>query len=97
MANIEEEIPMTGDTPLRIASLTKPIFSTILMQLVEEKKIDLNWKIKDYYPDYVRSCKRTLEYFNDEMPEYSFLLDQYHPERSSLLSLYLYLLFRAFY
>jgi CubicO group peptidase (beta-lactamase class C family) len=31
MANIEEEIPMTGNTPLRIASLTKPIFSTILM------------------------------------------------------------------
>jgi CubicO group peptidase (beta-lactamase class C family) len=62
MANIEEGIPMTGDTPLRIASLTKPIFSTILMQLVEEKKIDLNWKIKDYYPDYIRSCERTLEY-----------------------------------
>ncbi|MFS4449003.1 serine hydrolase domain-containing protein [Maribacter sp. 2307UL18-2] len=85
MANIEEEIPMTGYTPLRIASLTKPIFSTILMQLVEEKKIDLNWKIKEYYPDYVRSCERTLEYFNDEMPEYSVLLDQYRPERDDIL------------
>lgn len=84
MANIEEEIPMTGDTPLRIASLTKPIFSTILMHLVEEKKIDLNWKIKDYYPDYVRTCERTLEYFNDEIPEYSFLLNQYHPERDDI-------------
>lgn len=85
LANVEQKIPMTGNTPLRIASLTKPIFSTILMYLTEEGKIDLNWKIKDYYPDYVGSCTRILGYFNDEMPEYSFLLDEYHPERNDIL------------
>ena len=85
LANVESKIPMTGNTPFRIASLTKPIFSTIFMRLTEEGKIDLNWKIKDYYPDYAGSCSRILGYFNEEMPEYSFLLNQYHPERDDIL------------
>ena len=85
LANVEKKISMTGNTPLRIASLTKPIFSTILMHLVEEGKVDLNWKIKDYYPDYIESCRRILGYFNKDMPEYSFLLNEYHPERDDIL------------
>ena len=84
-ANVEQKVPMTGDTPLRIASLTKPIFSTLFMHLMEKEQIDLNWKIKDYYPDYLGSCRRILGYFNDEMPEYSFLLNAYHPERNDIL------------
>lgn len=85
LADVGQKIPMTGNTPLRIASLTKPIFSTIFMHLAEQGKIDLNWKIKDYYPDYVGTCTRILGYFNEEMPEYSFLLNQYHPERDDIL------------
>lgn len=85
LANVEQKIPMTGDTPLRIASLTKPIFSTIFMHLTEEGKIDLDWKIKDYYPDYLGSCTRILGYFNEEMPEYSYLLNKYQPERDDIL------------
>ncbi len=85
LANVDQKIPMTGNTPFRIASLTKPIFSTIFMYLTEKGKIDFNWKIKDYYPDYIGSCKRILGYFNEEMPEYSFLLNQYHPERDDIL------------
>jgi len=85
LADVEQNIPMTGDTPIRIASLTKPIFSTILMHLVEAGKIDLTWKIKDYYPDYVGSCERILRYFNEDLPEYSFLLNEYHPERNDIL------------
>ncbi|WP_162141784.1 serine hydrolase domain-containing protein [Daejeonella oryzae] len=84
VANVDQKIPVTGNTPFRIASLTKPIFSTIFMRLTEEGKINLNWKIKDYYPDYVGSCTRILGYFNEEMPEYSFLLNQYHPERDDI-------------
>jgi len=85
LANVAQKIPMTGDTPFRIASLTKPIFSTILMHLTEAGKIDLDWKIKDYYPDYLGSCTRILGYFNEEMPEYSFLLNKYQPERDDIL------------
>lgn len=85
LANVEQKIPMTGDTPFRIASLTKPIFSIIFMHLAEKGEIDLNWKIKDYYPDYLGSCTRILGYFNEEMPEYSFLLNRYQPERDDIL------------
>ncbi|OAQ43649.1 hypothetical protein A5893_16985 [Pedobacter psychrophilus] len=85
LANVEQKIPMTGNTPLRIASLTKPIFSTIFMHLTEKGKLDLNWKIKDHYPDYLESCTRRLRYFNREMPEYSFFLNQYYPERNDIL------------
>lgn len=85
LANVEQKVPMTGNTPIRIASLTKSVFSTIFMLLKEEGKIDLNWKIKDHYPDYLGSCTRILGYFNEEMPEYSFLLNQYQPERDDIL------------
>jgi len=85
MANIEQGILMTGNTPLRIASLTKPIFSTIFMHLIEKDKIDFNWKIKDYYPNYLEYCTRTHRYLNEEMPEYSYLLNNYQPERNDIL------------
>jgi len=85
MANVEQKIPMTENTPLRIASLTKPIFSTIFMYLVEEEKIDFNWRIKDSYPNYLERCTRIRNYFNEKMPEYSFLLNNYQPERNDIL------------
>ena len=83
-ADIENKTRITPNTPFRIASLTKPISSTILMKLIEDKKINLNWKIKDYYPDYLGSCERILGYFNSEMPEYSFLLNEYQPTRKDI-------------
>ncbi|MEO5945794.1 MAG: serine hydrolase domain-containing protein [Chitinophagaceae bacterium] len=85
LADVENNIAMTGTTPLRIASITKPIFTTLLMKLVEEKKIDLNWKIKEHYPDYINTCARILSYFKSDMPEYTFLLDNYQTERDDIL------------
>jgi CubicO group peptidase (beta-lactamase class C family) len=83
-ADIENQIKVTPNTPFRIASLTKTISSTILMKLVEDNKIKLNWKVKDYYPDYLGSCKRILDYFKSEMPQYSFLLNEYQPARNDI-------------
>ena len=83
-SDIDKRIQMTPDTPFRVASLTKVISSTILMQLVEKGTIDLHWKIKDYYPDYLGSCKRILGYFEQDLPEYSFLLNKYKPERDDI-------------
>lgn len=85
LADLENNIPMTGTTPMRIASITKPIFATILMKLLEEKKVDLNWKIKEHYPDYTNTCARILGYFKSDMPEYTFLLDHYQTERNDIL------------
>ena len=83
-ADIENQIKVTPNTPFRIASITKTITSTIIMKLVEENSLNLNWKIKDYYPDYLGSCKRILGYFNEDMPEYAFLLNEYQPTRDDI-------------
>ena len=84
-ADIDNEIPVTADTPFRIASLTKPIFTTVFMYLEEQEKVDLDWRIKDYVPHYLERCRKTLEYFNSEMPEYAFLLNEYRSERDDIL------------
>lgn len=41
-ADLEREIPATEDTPYNIASCTKPIAATVLMQLVEAGQLDLD-------------------------------------------------------
>lgn len=83
-ADLENQIKVIPTTPFRIASVTKTITSTVLMKLVEDGKIDLNWKIKEYYPDYLGSCKRILGYFNEDKPEYAFLLNKYQPNRNDI-------------
>ncbi|MCP4664621.1 MAG: beta-lactamase family protein [bacterium] len=47
-ADVESSIPATPETPYYLASLTKTFASTIIMQLVEEGKIDLDDPISRY-------------------------------------------------
>jgi CubicO group peptidase (beta-lactamase class C family) len=51
-ANREWKIPNTPDTKFRIASVTKQFTSMLIMQLVEEGKIELQGKISQYLPKY---------------------------------------------
>jgi len=51
-ANMEWNIPNTPDTKFRIGSITKQFTSMLIMQLVEQKKIDLQGKLTDYLPYY---------------------------------------------
>jgi CubicO group peptidase (beta-lactamase class C family) len=51
-ANMEWSIPNTPDTRFRIASLTKQFTSMLVMQLVEEGRIDLNDRLTEYLPEY---------------------------------------------
>jgi CubicO group peptidase (beta-lactamase class C family) len=52
MANMEWEIPNEPDTKMRLGSITKQFTSMMIMQLVEEGKIDLQAPITRYLPDY---------------------------------------------
>ena len=52
LANREWEIPNTVDTKFRIGSLTKQFTSFLIMQLVEQGKIEVGAKIRDYLPYY---------------------------------------------
>ena len=67
-ADIENNIAATDSTPYRIASITKPIASTIILKLVEEGKLNLDGKIKDYWPDYIEHFDDTKKYFEENLP-----------------------------
>lgn len=51
-ANMEWNIPNQSDTKFRIASITKPFTSILIMQLVAEGTLELHKPISDYLPDY---------------------------------------------
>jgi len=50
--NIELKKPIVTDTIYRIWSMTKPVISIVVLQLIEENKITLNDPITDYLPQF---------------------------------------------
>ena len=51
-ADIAKNIPVQADTLFRIASMTKPITSFAVLQLVEEGRVLLNYPIENYLPEF---------------------------------------------
>ncbi|MDH3755856.1 MAG: beta-lactamase family protein [Acidimicrobiia bacterium] len=47
-ADIDGDVPAGPDTPFHLASVTKPVASTMLMQLVEEGVLDLEDPVADF-------------------------------------------------
>lgn len=76
-ANIRDKTPITKDTPIHIASVSKIITASAILKLVNAKKIDLDQKVNHYlkefpYPDVTvrmllthRSGMRNYAYFTD--------------------------------
>ena len=52
LANMEWDIPNAPDTKFRLGSITKQFTATLILQLVEQGKIELDGKLIDYLPDY---------------------------------------------
>jgi CubicO group peptidase (beta-lactamase class C family) len=52
LANMEWEVPNQPDTKHRLGSVTKQFTAMLILQLVEEGKLDLNVPITTYLPDY---------------------------------------------
>ena len=51
-ANFEWEIPNQPDTKFRLASVTKQFTAMLILQLVEEGKLELEGRLSDYLPYY---------------------------------------------
>lgn len=49
-ANIETGVPVTKDTLFNLASISKPIMGIVLLQLVDQGKLDLEQDINHYLP-----------------------------------------------
>ena len=53
-ADLENQVPVTEKSAYRLASVTKPMTATAIMQLVEKGKIDLDAEVQTYVPYFPR-------------------------------------------
>ena len=83
-ADIERKIVATDTTPYRIASITKPIASTIILKLVENGKLQLDGKLKDYWPNYINYFDNIKNMIKEQMPQYIGLIENYHFENGNI-------------
>ena len=70
-ADLENRIAATPDTVYHIASLTKTFAATLLMQLVEQRKLDLDEPVSDYSSDFkddLVKIKHLLSHTSDGTP-----------------------------
>ncbi len=52
MADLENQVPVTASTRIRLGSISKPITAVAVMQLVERDKIDLDADVQRYLPSF---------------------------------------------
>ena len=65
-ADIAANTPMTADTPVRIASMTKPVTAAAIMILVEDGVIRLDDPVSDYIPAFADARVATSLQVNDD-------------------------------
>lgn len=65
VANVENKMPMDAKMRFRIGSLTKTFTATVLLQLVDEKKITLDESIEKYFPKVPNAKNITIRMLGD--------------------------------
>jgi D-alanyl-D-alanine carboxypeptidase len=65
VSNVESKLPMNKDMRFRIGSLTKTFTATVLLQLVDEKKITLDENIEKYFPNVPNAKSITVRMLGD--------------------------------
>jgi len=88
-ADLDNQIPASQDTPYFLASVTKPFAAILLMQLVEQGKLDLTDPISEYgiqvgNPDVIQVRHILSHTSNGEKPGEKF---QYNGDRFAELDL----------
>ncbi len=59
-SDIPNKLPMDGSYTFRIGSNTKTLTGTVLLQLVDERKLALNDKLSRFYPGYPKADSITI-------------------------------------
>lgn len=59
VTSVENPLPVTADTLFQIGSITKTITGTVIMRLVEQRRLDLDAPVKTYLPDFTLQDKAT--------------------------------------
>lgn len=90
--NFENSVPNTAETVFRIASITKQFTAAAILKLVEQGKIDLDWTIDRYFPDYRHGRQITIHHLMSNsagIPNFDLQMDFYEilKEQDLLLTL----------
>ena len=51
-ADVENDVPCMPDTPMRIASISKPLTAVALLQLWQKGLVDLDAPVQKYVPEF---------------------------------------------
>lgn len=72
-ADLENRVPCSPDTVLRIASISKPLTSAAAARLCEEGKLDLDVPVQKYVPEFPQKQfdGQDVSYLN-KMSEFSY-------------------------
>lgn len=83
-ADVEGQVAATPQTNYRIASLTKPIAATLLLQLVERGELSLRDSMKALVPGYTEFYGRVVPYILENLPQYAALVSTFDYERDDI-------------
>lgn len=90
MADVEKNIPLTAETPLHIASVSKVMTALAILKLVEHEKLKLDQTVKSILPSfpYDDVSIRDLMSHRSGLPNYSNVIDEYklHEYRNHQIS-----------
>ena len=68
--DLEKKLPVDDNSLFRIASMTKAVTSTCIMQLIERGELSLDTELKQFFPEV--ASKKIIEGFNEnDQPIYS--------------------------
>lgn len=88
-ANVRKRIKLANNSVMQLASVTKPITATILLQLVEEGKIKITDTITNYLPKlpthYSRITVKHLLAHQSGLSQYYYYCDDLISERENLI------------
>lgn len=62
LANLEHDVPVTGDSVFRIGSVTKQFTAAAILLLAEEGALSLDDTLDQYFPDFPRSDEVTIRH-----------------------------------
>lgn len=76
-ADVEKQIPLTADTPIHIASISKVLTSLLVLKLVEHKKLTLDQTVQSVLPSfpYPETTIRNLLSHRSGLPNYAHVID----------------------
>lgn len=66
LADIQTGRPMSAETPMRLASITKPVAGAFVLDAVKSKRLNLNAPLWSTAPEFTANCPRAKAFFVEQ-------------------------------